>query len=302
MKKSFSILASAIALLSMVSCNTHSGKNTLERTFPRNMMAATVDPSGNNTVYTATAGAFTIDAYNPSNAKLAIASIKMPDNNVMNMPTASDLQLGTSATEIDYTFTNSPTTKYTNFTSDMPTSISATLSALTWTVLNSSNSSIEIDFASGNRLTAFGAEFGFFTNTSVYDSENPSATPFTSYDATTNNVYILLNSSTDKLTAEIRMYQANFDKNMKKKIDFVIEDVEYFIDAERGTISFHVDEAIPRLMTNNVKGEPMPSYKITDLQCTITAGFNTPGMFRFNCADRYELSAQLVEALPKDDK
>lgn len=302
MKKSFSIFASAIAVLSLVSCNTHSGKNSYERTFPRNMMVATIDPSGNETVYTGTVAGFTIDAYNTSNSKVVISSIKMPDKNVMNMPTASDLQLGTSTTEVDYTFTNSPITKFTNFNTDTPTSISATLSALTWTVLNSSNSSIEIDFASGNRLTAFGAELGFFTNTTVLDTQNPSADPFNSYDATTNNVYILLNASTEKLTAEIRMYQANFDKNMKKKIDFVIEDVEYFIDAERGTISFHIDEAIPRLMTNNTKGEPMPSFKITDLNCTITAGFNTPGMFRFNCADRYELSAQLVEALPKDDK
>lgn len=288
-----------MAAVTFMSCNSD-GENRYEQTYPRNMIIAVSDPSG-QTEYTATAVGYKFDIYNLSKAEVIIATLKKPDGMVYSMASATELSLGTSTTNMDYTFNSSKLSSFTNFITDTPLNLSGTLSALGWSVSNTSNASLMMSFNSGDKLAGFGADLGFFTNTSVYDSQNPSAEPFKTNDATTNNVRIVLAPSTKERTATVYMYQANFDKDMKKKIDFMIEDVEYNINTANGVISFRKDEAIPYLLSNNVKGDPMPSYKITDLECTVFDGFTTPGMFRFNCADRYELTATLSESLPNEE-
>ncbi|WP_289858237.1 hypothetical protein [uncultured Muribaculum sp.] len=302
MNKTSVIIASVLATAALYSCNSDDN-NTYESTFARNMIVAVSDPAG-TTKYTATVASFTMDMYSPQESKMVIATIKKPDGKIINMGTCENLTLGASTTQMDYTFKPNTATTYLNFDEDMPATLSGTLSALAWNVSRTSNTSIKMTFSGGDRMSAFGADLGFFSNTSVIDTQNPDSEPFITNDVATNNVRIEMSADTEKKTANVYMYQANFDKEMKKKIDFMIEGVKYDINAESGVLTLRIDEAIPYLLTNNIKGDPMPSYKITDFECTIWEGFSMPGLFKFTCGGRYELTASLVEKIskPEDDK
>lgn len=300
MNKTLSIMASAMAAATLMSCN-HDSDNRYEQTYERQMVLAVSDPSG-KTEYTVTPVSFRLDLYNTSNAGIIIKTFEKPDGTILTLPTCDGLTLGASSTSMDYTFTGGTQSLYTGFANDMPLTVSGTLSSLGWMVSNTSNSSMTMTFAGGNKLTGFGSDMGFFSNTTVSDSQNPTAEPFVTNDATTNNVRIVLSAKSNERKATVYMYQANFDKNMKKKIDFMFEGVDYDINTNAGAISFRIKEAIPYLLTNNIKGDPMPSYKITDFECTIFEGFTTPGLFRFVCSDRYELSAMLTESFPKTEE
>lgn len=302
MNKNLSILASSLAAITFMSSCNHDSDNRYEQAYAREMVLAVSDPSG-KTEYTITPVNFKLDLYNPSNAGIIIKTVEKPNGTILTLPTCEYLTLGASSTKMDYTFTSSNQSLYSGFTTtDMPLTVSGTLSSLGWMVSNTSNSSMTITFAGGDKLTGFGSDLSFFSKTSVFDSQNPTAEPFVTNDATTNNVRIVLSSKANERKATVYMYQANFDKNMKKKIDFMFEDVDYSINTNAGAIAFRISEAIPYLLTNNVKGDPMPSYKITDFECSVFDGFTTPGIFRFTCGDRYELSAMLTESFPKDNE
>ncbi|MCM1022392.1 MAG: hypothetical protein NC343_08655 [Muribaculum sp.] len=297
MNKTLSILASLLFSVTLFSCESHSDDSYLQ-TYPRNMVVATVNPAG-YTVYTATVFGYKFDVFKQTDAELMIGTINMPDKMIYTSPRCLGLTLGTNTTSVGYTLKSNSSSWYEGFLSNMPLQVTATLSSLGWASTQTSNASAYMEFINGVRLSAFCSELAFMTNTTVTDTENPTADPFHTNDVATNNVRIEITSPYE-FKANIYMYNANFDKNMKKKIDFVIENVTFEIVADRGILALKTDEAIPYLLTNNIKGDPMPSYKITDLECSIYEGFNTPGLFRFKVGDRYELSAQLTESLPEE--
>ncbi len=296
MKKLFPLFSAIVAVLTLISCDDYERNNNNNVIYTRNLTIATLNPSGTRTVYTMPSAArFIFDPFTNENAEFTIYEIKMPDNSVMtypHSPEALKMDFKLAPNGVDFVFTNGKNTSYVNYTADTPINITATLSGVIWSNLRTSNTSTQIEFASGSRLTAFGSDLGFFTNATITDSQNPEADAVNIYEPTTNNVYIMLSGYT---TAKIYLYEAAFDKTTEKKINLVIEDVAYSIDAASGILSLSLDEAIPYQMVNNVKGDPMPDFKINDLQCIVHAGFVTPGLLSFTCGDRYDFSAQLVE-------
>lgn len=296
--KILAFLFTAVTSATLISCiGGKEGEPASRRAYARFMVAAATNASGTRTVYTApTTGLFEYDRLGEISPKFTISDVNMPDNSRIGDAYAENLLSSQSESQVDYVFTSGPETEFVNFSFNTPVNLSATLSLISWELLATTNASAEIEFASGTRMTAFGANLGFFTNSTITDIQNPGQEPFNTFEATSNNVYILLSKYP---TANVYLYQTTFDKNTSKKVDMVIEDVEFSIDTENGLLLLSKEVAIPCQMLNNVKGDPLPEYRIHNLKCAVPVGFQTAGTLTFNCANRYEFSSQLVEAMPR---
>ena len=295
MNKKFSILASVLLGASLLSCDSGNDDDN-EVVYSRNMMVAIADQSG-KTQYTPTATGFYINEDKPGVGSLALVAIQKPDGTILNMPTCSNMTVNELSDGQGYVFRAGMSTQFSNFANDIPMSVSAKLSGRIWTSSRTTNASVSMTFSNGTSLAGFGGDLSFYTNATITDSQNPTDAPVVTADESSNIVRIALNPSVSNRKANFYIYQTSFNKNDGEKMDILIEDVSFDIDAADGTITFRTAEATPYKFVNGSKSELLESYKIKDFECMLSVGFDGICDLNFTCGDRYKFSALLTESL-----
>lgn len=294
MNKKIAFLTSALLATSLMSCDSDSNDDSWT-VYSRNMMVAIADQSG-ETEYTATAAGYFINKEQPSLGRLAFVALNKPDGSELSMPTCSNMVVENLSENQGYLFRTGMQTQFTGFANDIPMSVSSKLSGRIWTSSQTTNASVSMTFSNGTQLAGFGGDLSFYTYATVTDSENPSEQLSTSNESS-NIVRIVMNPSTTERTADICIYNVCLSKNDTQKFNMMMDDVPFDIDATDGTITFRTAETTPYKLINDIKGELLNAYKITDMECMLTVGFDGICDLNFTCGDRYKFTAMLTESL-----
>lgn len=285
------------ALFALSSCHSLDDENSYKYGITIPMVYSMVDTeTPDQTVeYYKSNASCEYNMFTNTEGEIVIDELRLPNGTHLTKASIENTATGMATSKFGIFFMPTDNTVYGNFGSTNPENFNAYFGGVDLRVAS-------MNFKLGNTsVFGFSASVPLFSNTTVFDNDpdNP-ASPFKTEEQNLNLYVISLKLDGGNLAADVTMQAAKFATNMNKEVNFRIKNLTArMIPNSRQLVVAMPDgvESInPVVLSNNVEGEPMPRYAISNLYCVLSLQGNaSPGIIRYDVGGRYRVESTLLE-------